>query len=150
VVGTVEPCGTTGDLPLLTGRPAAYTARALTDVQAGYLPAAAFLTLLDENPALARAWLGALARHHFRAQQTLAQTIGGSAECRTAALLLREARDRVVSCAQSTLADMLGLRRPTLNRILKDFEHDDLVRIGYRRIDLLAPERLHLRARGNT
>ncbi|WP_279617152.1 helix-turn-helix domain-containing protein [Streptomyces regalis] len=49
---------------------------------------------------------------------------------------------------QSTLAAMLGLRRPTLNRILKGFEQDGLVRVGYRHVDLLDPERLRLRAQG--
>ncbi|NUQ98641.1 MAG: Crp/Fnr family transcriptional regulator [Streptomyces sp.] len=149
VVGMLEPCGVAGDVPLLLGRPAACTARALTDVQAGYLPASGFLALLDDSPSLARAWLSGLARRHLRAQEAMAQTIGGTARSRTASLLLREAHEGTVSCAQATLAAMLGLRRPTLNRVLKDFEHDGLVRVGYRRIDLLDPDRLWHRAQGS-
>lgn len=150
VVGVLEPCGIAGDVPLLLGRPAVCTARALSEVQAGYLPAVGFLALLDDSPSLARAWMTGLARRHFRAQEALAQTLGGSAESRTASLLLREAREGTVSCAQTTLAAMLGLRRPTLNRVLKDFEQDGLVRVGYRRVDLLAPDRLRHRAHGST
>ncbi|WP_199829940.1 Crp/Fnr family transcriptional regulator [Streptomyces ardesiacus] len=148
VVGMLESCGIAGDIPLLLGRPAVCTARALGDVQAGYLPAAGFLALLDDSPALARAWLTGLARRHFRAQQALAQTVGGSAESRTASLLLREARDGTVTYAQTTLAAMLGLRRPTLNRVLKEFEQEGLVRVGYRRVDLLEPDRLRGRTQG--
>ncbi|MEV6055845.1 Crp/Fnr family transcriptional regulator [Streptomyces sp. NPDC052107] len=149
VVGMLESCGIAGDIPLLLGQPAVCTARALSDVQAGYLPAAGFLALLDDSPSMARAWLTGLARRQLRAQQALAQTVEGSAESRTAALLLREARDGAVTCAQTTLAAMLGLRRPTLNRVLKELEQDGLVLVGYRRVDLLAPDRLRRRTQGS-
>lgn len=146
VVGVLPACGIAGDVPLLLGRPAPYTARALTAVSAGFLPAAVFLPLLDASPAVARAWLTALASRHARAQQALAQTVGGSAEIRVARLLLREARGGTVTYAQGTLAAMLGLRRPTLNHILKGFERDGLLSIGYRQIRLLSADRLRERA----
>ncbi|UGY92924.1 Crp/Fnr family transcriptional regulator [Streptomyces gobiensis] len=148
VIGVVQPSGIAGDVPLLLRRPAVYTVRALTDVQAGYLPARSFLTLLESSPVLARAWLTGLAHRHAKAQEALAQSVGGNAECRVARLLLREARGGSVSCSQDTLARMLGLRRPTLNRVLKEFERDGLLRLGYRRVELLARDGLRDRARG--
>lgn len=148
VVGVLQPGDAVGDVPLLLGQPAVCTARALTDVQAGFLPAARFSVLLEENPRLARCWLTGLARRHARAHEALAQTVGGSAQGRTAGLLLREARGGTVACSQDTLAAMVGLRRPTLNRVLKEFEREGLLRVGYRQIELLAEDGLRRRARG--
>ncbi|WP_165989898.1 Crp/Fnr family transcriptional regulator [Streptomyces sp. YIM 98790] len=137
VIGVLTSCGVAGDAPLLLGSPAGYTARALTDVQAGFLPAEAFLAMLDSSPALTRLWLRSLARQHTRTQEVLAQTLNCSAERRVAGLLLREAHGATVRCSQTTLAGMLGLRRPTLNRVLKTFEREGLLRVGYRRVELL-------------
>ncbi|SFB95827.1 Crp/Fnr family transcriptional regulator [Streptomyces aidingensis] len=148
VIGVLSPCGVAGDAPLLLGSPAGCTARALTDVRAGFLPAARFLAMLDGSPALTRLWLRSLARQHARTQEILAQTLNCSAERRVAGLLLREARGAGVHCSQATLAGMLGLRRPTLNRVLKDFERAGLLRVGYRRVELLDAGRLNRLARG--
>ncbi|UQA91098.1 Crp/Fnr family transcriptional regulator [Streptomyces halobius] len=142
VVGVLPPCGIAGDVPLLLGRPAVCTVRALTTVQAVFLPAAAFHTLLESSPALARGWLTALARRQSRAQEALAETLTGDAKSRVARLLLREARNGTVHCAQGTLAAMLGLRRPTFNRVLKEFEREGLLTVGYRQVALLAVDRL--------
>ena len=38
--------------------------------------------------------------------------------------------------AQRTLAAMLGVQRPSLNKILKDFERDGLITTGYAAIDI--------------
>lgn len=143
----LHPGDVTGDVPLLLGRPAAETVRALTDVQANYLPAAYFLDLLADSAGLARVWLTGMARRHHRLSEALTQSVRGTAEQRVASLLLREARGGAVSCSQDTLAKMLGLRRPTVNRVLKEFEQEGLLRIGYRQVALLAEERLRDRAR---
>ncbi len=148
VIGVLAACGVAGDAPLLLNSPAAYTARALSDVQAAYLPAARFLAILEDSPALTRLWLHSLARRHTRTQQAMAQSLHGSAEQRVAGLLLREARHATVHCPQNTLAAMLGLRRPTLNRVLKTFERDGLLRIGYRQVELLDTTRLRHLAHG--
>ncbi|MEU9599853.1 Crp/Fnr family transcriptional regulator [Streptomyces sp. NPDC048109] len=146
VVGTLQPCGIAGDVPLLLGRPAVCTVRARTDVQCGFLNAAGFLAVLDASPALTRAWLTALARRHLRAQEAQARTLHGNTESRVAWLLLREARDSAVTCSQGTLAAMLGMRRQTMNRVIKDFERQGLLRVGYCRLELLAVDRLRRRA----
>jgi CRP-like cAMP-binding protein len=146
VVGVLSACDMAGDVPLLLGRPAMCTVRALTSVQAAFLPAASFFALLDSSSGLARAWLTALAHRKARAQEAFAGTLVGSAEGRVARLLLREARDGTVHCSQGTLAAMLGLRRPTLNRVLKEFEREGLLTVGYRQVALLAVDRLRHRA----
>lgn len=142
VVGVLPSCGIAGDVPLLLGRPAVCTARALTTVRAAFLPAGSFYALMEGCPGLARAWLSALARRQAQAQAACAATLAGSAESRVARLLLREARAGTVHCSQSTLAGMLGLRRPTFNRVLKDFERQGLLTVGYRQVVLLSIDRL--------
>jgi CRP-like cAMP-binding protein len=146
VVGVLAPCGIAGDVPLLLGCPAVCTARALTTVQAVFLPSASFLTLFDEYPVLARSWLVGLACRHARAQEALAGTVSGSAQGRVARLLLRESRQGQVTCSQSTLTAMAGVRRPTLNQVLKQFERQGLLRVGYRQVTLLSPEGLQAHA----
>lgn len=146
VVAVLGPCGIAGDVPLLLGRPAVCTARALGDVQALYLPAAVFAMLLETEPGFSRAWLNGVAARQAHAQDAFAGTVGASAQSRLARLLLREARDGIVSCSQSTLAAMAGLRRPTVNQILKEFERDGLVSIGYRQVSVLSIGQLTRRA----
>ena len=148
VTSLLQPGDLAGDVPLLQNQPAEYTVRALTEVRAQFLPAAHFRTLLWDSPALTRAWLTGLARRYGRVQQDLAQSVGGPAEGRVARLLLRQARGGRVTVTQDTLAAMLGLRRPTLNRVIKEFERQGLLRVGYRSIELLAVDRLRHRAWG--
>lgn len=148
VTGVLQPGDLTGDVPLLRNRAAECTVRALTEVSAQFLPAGHFATLLRDSPALTRLWLTGLARRYGRIQQALAQSVGGTAEGRVARLLLRQARGGKVAFTQDTLAAMLGLRRPTFNRVLKDFERQGLLRVGYRSIELLAVDRLRSRAWG--
>jgi hypothetical protein len=40
---------------------------------------------------------------------------------------------------QRTLAAMLGVQWPSLDKVLKDLERDGLIRIGYSEIDILDP-----------
>lgn len=147
VVEVLPAHGITGDLPLLRGLPSMFTARALTTVRAAFLPGPAFTALLDRCPELCRAWMAGLAARYGRVEETLADSVCGSAQRRVARLLLREARSGKLRHAQSTLAAMVGLRRPTLNAVLRGFEQRGLLRLGYREITLLSEELLRRQAR---
>lgn len=148
VVAVLGPCGVAGDIPLLTARPAVCTVRTVTDLQALFLAAPAFTGLLETEPVFARTWLTGVASRQAHAQDTIAGTVGGSAAGRLARLLLREANGGVVSCSQGTLAAMAGLRRPTVNQILKEFERDGLLSVGYREVKVVSAEGLSRRAEG--
>ncbi|WP_241175860.1 helix-turn-helix domain-containing protein [Modestobacter sp. KNN46-3] len=54
-----------------------------------------------------------------------------------AGLLVDEAEDGNVQLPQRTLAAMLGVARPSLNKVLKDLERRGLVELGYGSIRLL-------------
>jgi CRP-like cAMP-binding protein len=145
VLALLGPCDIFGDVPLLLGEAACFTARAAEPVRLAFLPAPRFRALLETRPDLARGWLAALARRHARLQADRHGALAGGAERRTADLLLRQARDGQVSASQDTLAAMIGIRRPTLNRILKTFERDGLIDLHYRAITLRRPQDLHHR-----
>jgi CRP-like cAMP-binding protein len=68
--------------------------------------------------------------------------LGGSLTAQAARLLAEEAEDGRVSLPQRTLAAMLGVQRPSLNKVLKDLERDGLISISYSAIDIIDSGRL--------
>ena len=62
-----------------------------------------------------------------------------SLTAQVARLLAGKAADGRVMLPQRTLAAMLGVQRPSLNKVLKELERDGLIRIGYAAIDILDP-----------
>jgi CRP/FNR family transcriptional regulator, cAMP and macrophage regulator len=78
-------------------------------------------------------------------QHRLAELVSPGLRSRVAALLLDETEGdhRLIRLPQSTLAELLGASRPRVNGILKEFERDGLVRLTYRRIEVLDRKRLN-------
>lgn len=136
VIGMMRPGDVDGDIALLLDMPPPYAARALTDSTLLFLAAASFERLLVERPAISRRWLSSVAQRTAAAQHRLIGLLGRPLPEQTAALLLDEARDDTVELSQQILAAMLGVRRPSLNKILRDFEHRGLIGLGYRVIDI--------------
>jgi CRP-like cAMP-binding protein len=54
--------------------------------------------------------------------------------------------DGRVELPQRTLAAMLGVQRPSLNKVLKDLERQGVIRISYSTIEVLDQARLTTRA----
>jgi CRP-like cAMP-binding protein len=69
------------------------------------------------------------------------------ADAQAARLLAEEAEDGRVALPQRTLAAMLGVQRPPLNKASKDLERDGIIKISYSAIDILDQGRLTLLAR---
>jgi hypothetical protein len=53
--------------------------------------------------------------------------------------LLDEQHDGTVEFARRTLAAMLSVQRPSVDKILKDFERDRLITVRYAAVDVLDP-----------
>jgi CRP/FNR family transcriptional regulator, cAMP and macrophage regulator len=70
------------------------------------------------------------------------EVLGRSLPVQVARLLDAEAIDGRVPLPQRTLAVMLGVQRPSLNKILKEFERDGLIAIHDATIDIVNPARL--------
>jgi CRP/FNR family transcriptional regulator, cAMP and macrophage regulator len=144
VVALMHPGDVDGDIQLLLDMAPPYTARAVEDVDVLYLPAAAFDRLLAEHPAIARRWLSSVARRVSAAQERLLGLLGASLPQQAARLLLAEAEASTdtVRLPQRVLSAMLGVQRSSLNKVLREFEHDGLIELGYRAIRIRDRKRL--------
>lgn len=136
VVQLLRPGDVDGDIQLLLEMPVPYTARALTDVTCLFLAQDAFEQLLATRPGIARRWLSSVAQRLAASQARVLGLLGGSLTAQTARLLADEAVEGRVELPQRTLAAMLGVQRPSLNKVLKDLERNGLIRIGYASIDV--------------
>jgi len=143
VVEILQAGDVDGDIPLLLGMRPPYTARALEHVQCLFLPAEGFDRLLAQRAQVARRWLTSVATRLAHSQNRVVVLLGGSLTQQTATLLLDEAdRDGRINLPQSTLAAMLGARRPSVNKVLRGFANAKLVEVGYRSITILDRDRL--------
>ena len=146
VVGLLKPGSVDGDIGLLLGMPAPYTARALSDADCLFLDPGAFDRLLADHSAIGRRWLTSVASRLANAQRRMLSLLGASLTQQIAQLLLDEADDATVTLPQRTLAAMLGVARQSLNKTLRGLERDGLVELGYRSILILDSARLAERA----
>lgn len=126
----------------------AYTARALDDSTCLCLDRAAFEGLLATHPNIARRWLSSVAQRVSAGQGRLVALLGRPLPAQVAQLLLDESADGSVQLAQRTLAAMIGVQRPSLNKVLKDFERAGIIAIHYAGIDIVNAEGLKARAFG--
>ena len=142
VVHVLRPGDVDGDIQMLLGMPMPYTGRAVADARCLFLASADFEQLLATRLPLSRRWLSSVAQRLAASQARVLGLLGGSLTAQAAQLLIDEADDGRVALPQRTLAAMLGVQRPSLNKVLKDLERDGLIRIGYSSIDVLEPARL--------
>jgi CRP-like cAMP-binding protein len=146
VVQLLRPGDVDGDIQLLLEMPLPYTARALSEATCLFLPREDFEQLLATRPGIARRWLSSVAQRLAASQARILALLGGSLTAQAARLLAEEAVDGRVELPQRTLAAMLGVARPSLNKVLKDLERDGLIRISYSIIEI--PDRAKLAIRG--
>jgi CRP-like cAMP-binding protein len=146
VVDVLRPGDVDGDIPLLLDMPLAYTARALSDSTCLFLDRGAFERLIATHPAISRRWLSSVAQRVSTGQMRLIGLLGRPLPAQLAQLLLDEAVEARVELAQRTIAAMLGVQRPSVNKILKEFERDRLITIGYAVIEITNPDGLRARA----
>lgn len=127
-----------GDESALIDAPMSYDARALTGCTVLSIGVGEFRLLLERGHALAMRWQTSSASRIRHVYDRLMESVGGSLSERLATVLVREADEGgVVSLSQALLAELLGVRRSSINRVLREFEEAGLVRLAYRHIDLL-------------
>jgi CRP-like cAMP-binding protein len=146
VVDVMRAGDVDGDIALLLEMPMAYTARALHDSACLCLDRNAFEKLLATHPNIARRWLSSVAQRVSAGHGRLVAMLGRPLPSQVAQLLLDESVDGSVQLAQRTLAAMLGVQRPSLNKILKELERDRLIAIHYAGIDIVDVDRLRAKA----
>ncbi|MBT2458003.1 Crp/Fnr family transcriptional regulator [Streptomyces sp. ISL-86] len=129
------------------------TLTALTPCSVRTLPRDLFLTVIDDVSSVRRHVLRVLAGQARSHQEKITMTATMPAEARLAAWLLNEAAsDARGSIAlpgtQQVLADLLGVTRVTVNRVLSRLRRDGLIEVDRHAIAILAPELLELRTHG--
>jgi CRP-like cAMP-binding protein len=137
VVGELRPGDVDGDIPLLLDQPVPYAARAVTAGSCRYLSRAAFERLLVDRPELARRWTASVAQRLAAGQARVVALLGQPLVRQAVRLLLDEATEAVVRLPQRTLAAMLGVQRPSLNKVLKELERDGLIAVRYATIEIV-------------
>ncbi len=146
VVALLRPGDVDGDIQLLLDMPLPYTGRALTEATCLFLDRGDFEQLLATRPGIARRWLSSVAQRLAASQARILALLGGSLTAQAARLLAEEAVEGRVELPQRTLAAMLGVQRPSLNKVLKDLERGGLIRISYSAIEVIDRARLATRS----
>ncbi len=137
VVQILYPGSVDGDIQLILEMPLPYGARAVEASRCLFLSSQAFERLLAEHPAIARRWLSSVAARVSIGQARLMGMLGRSLVEQTARLLLDEQHARRVPLPQRTLAAMLGVQRPSLNKVLKELEKKGAIELAYAEIRIL-------------
>jgi CRP-like cAMP-binding protein len=139
----VGPGETLGELALLDGLPRSATATMSMDTELLMLSREDFLTLIDSGPKVVRAVLKALAAMIRRSDERLAEVLM-SVHTRMARRLLELAElhgvphpfgiliDREVT--DTELAGLTGLHRIHVERLMADYQYEDIIRMEAGRI----------------
>lgn len=86
---------------------------------------------------MSKRWLTSVAERLARSHNRLTSLLGEPLEVQVALLLLDESVDGVVVLPQTTLAALLGVRRPSVNRVLRRFARAGLVEVSYGKVRIV-------------
>lgn len=133
-----------GDVPYFCRTGSPFSARSLTEVDLLQLDDEMLTRLMYTRPAVSQRFLYSLATRLERMQRRLLELTQRDLRQQVATLLLNETDERPgeIQLPQSTLAELLGATRPSVNQVLKRFEQEGLVRISYRRLEIVDPQGL--------
>lgn len=150
VLTIVEPSAWFGEIAIIDGLLRTHDATAIRTSVVLHVPYAAVIALLDQEPVFWRD-LGRLVAEKLRLTFEVTETaMFQSAPQRLAARLLMIADgyggaavpQRHIHLSQDQVSALLSLSRQTVNRILKGFEADGLVRLRQGSIELRDPAAL--------
>lgn len=151
LVGLIREGGVIGDIPLFCDQPMPFDALVGDHTTVLEIPRDRLLALLEESSALALRWMTSLAKRLEQTQRRMVALLTKDLTMQVALLLLEE-RERdgagrwVVHLSHGTIAQLLGVRRQSVSRVLGAMRDDGLVAGGYRAIDLLDPQQVAARA----
>ena len=138
ILQLLRPGDVFGDVPTMLGESEPFDARAIEDSVVLSLEALALFSLLQTRPRVAQRWFMSLAERVAGLQTRLVDLLAGSLEAQLASILLGEAgSEGEVHLAHGQLADLLGVQRSSVQRVLKSLESAGLLAFRYRRIDLV-------------
>ena len=138
VVGRIGPGAVVGDIAMFREEPYLSSARAVTGVRALRLEREALFPLLLARPVIAMRWLVTGLGQLEATQRSLIRLMNRTVLEQVADLLLDE-QDRFgeIRLAQSTIAELLGASRQSVNEALGRLKKDGVIDTGYRRISVV-------------
>ncbi len=138
----VRAGGVVGDIPLLLGHPMPFDAVASRDTECVTLTRERWTEVLQGSPDLALRWMTSIARRLDDDRRRLVVMASRPLVGQVAYVLLDFAEQApggrsVVHLSHTTLAHLLGVRRPSVSRVLAELRATGLVRARYGRTELL-------------
>ena len=150
MLAVIEPVNWFGEIALFDNRPRTHNAYAERDCRLFHVPRAALAALLERMPAYWHVF-GLLLTQKLRlAFDAIEEAALLPAAQRVARRLLLMAGGygepgalrRVLKVPQEDLAMMLALSRQTINQVLKQFETQGALKLGYAEIEITDPRKL--------
>ncbi len=145
VIATLEPGAIFGEGALDTPVAPNTFAEAATDVTLWTIPASQARNMTMQYPILGWGLLQTYGRRLIQVENSLEDVAYKKLPERLAALLLeldKKGDGLIQGVSHQALADRLGTYRETVSAILRDFKRRGLVKLGYRRIEILDEEAL--------
>jgi CRP-like cAMP-binding protein len=143
VVGRVRPVAVIGDIAMFQGHPYVSSAKAISAVRAFRLERSRLIPLLIDHPIIAMRWLVAGLGQLEATQRRVIRLMHRTVREQVAEVLLDEADAYgEVHLSQSSIADLLGASRQSVNEALASFKAAGAIDTGYRLIQVADAELL--------
>ncbi|HEV7535590.1 MAG TPA: Crp/Fnr family transcriptional regulator [Acidimicrobiia bacterium] len=137
VIQILRPGDSIGDIGLFLRMTAPYDGVALEDTVILTFDSVRLHHLLEQRPRLAWRWLVSVSGRAVGYQERLMELLAGGLEAQIASVLVRRSERGLVKLSQTSLADLVGCRRTSVNRVLKHLEEQKLLRLRYAQIEIL-------------
>ncbi|MDQ1500408.1 MAG: family transcriptional regulator, cAMP and macrophage regulator [Actinomycetota bacterium] len=137
VIQILRPGDAVGDVGVFLRTTAPYDSVALEDSVVLWFDFVDLHRLLEQRPRLALRWLVSVSDRLVSYQDRLMELLAGGLEAQIASVLVRRAERGLVKLSQSSLAELVGGRRTSVNRVLKHLEEQKLLRLRYAQIEIL-------------
>lgn len=126
-----------GDIGVLLRMTAPYDGVALEDTMVLTIDSVEFHQLLEQRSGLTLRWLNSLACRLISYQTRLTELLAGDIEAQIASVLIGTAVRSRVNLNQTRLAELVGVNRSSVNRVLRQLEEQNLVRLRYSQVEIL-------------
>ena len=126
-----------GDVSLFLRMAVPWDAVALEDSVILSIDSLSLHRLLEQRPRLAWRWLHSVSTRVADFWFRVVEILAGGLEAQVASVLIRRAEHGVVHLSQNSLAELVGARRTSVNRVLKGLEAQGLVEVRYGQVEIL-------------
>ena len=137
VLQILRPGDVLGDVSLFLRMRVPWDAVAVEDSLILSVDSVSLYRLLEQRPRLAWRWLHSVSGRVAGFWSRVVELLAGGLEAQVALVLVRRAEDDVVHLSQSHLAELVGGRRTSVNRVLKRLEDQGLVKVHYGQVEIL-------------